>query len=54
MPESLRTVDRALDILLCFTQEKSVLSLTEIVNPEKLANTYRRRLPNPNTNTCDK
>jgi IclR family KDG regulon transcriptional repressor len=30
LSESVRTVDRALDILLCFTQKNSVLSLTEI------------------------
>jgi IclR family KDG regulon transcriptional repressor len=32
LAESVRAVDRALDILLCFTQEKSVLSLTEIAD----------------------
>ncbi len=30
MPETVRTLDRALDILLCFSREKPLLSLTEI------------------------
>jgi IclR family KDG regulon transcriptional repressor len=32
LPGSVRAVDRALDILLCFSQEKPVLSLTEIAD----------------------
>jgi DNA-binding IclR family transcriptional regulator len=32
LPESVRAVDRALEILLCFSQEKPVLSLTEIAD----------------------
>ncbi len=44
MSESVRAVDRALDILLCFTQEKPVLSLTEIADEVGISKSTVHRL----------
>ena len=44
MSESVRAVDRALDILLCFTQEKPVLSLTEIADEIGISKSTVHRL----------
>jgi IclR family acetate operon transcriptional repressor len=44
LSESVRAVDRALDILLCFTQEKPVLSLTEIADEVGISKSTVHRL----------
>jgi DNA-binding IclR family transcriptional regulator len=44
LPGSVRAVDRALDILLCFSQEKSVLSLTEIADHVGISKSTVHRL----------
>jgi IclR family transcriptional regulator, KDG regulon repressor len=44
LSESVRAVDRALDILLCFTQEKPVLSLTEIADDLGISKSTVHRL----------
>jgi DNA-binding IclR family transcriptional regulator len=44
LSESVRAVDRALEILLCFTQEKPVLSLTEIADEVGISKSTVHRL----------
>lgn len=44
MSESVRSVDRALDILSCFSQEKLVLSLTEIAQEVRISKSTVHRL----------
>ena len=44
LSESVRAVDRALDILLCFSQEKPVLSLTEIADEVGISKSTVHRL----------
>ena len=44
MSDSVRAVDRALDILLCFTREKPVLSLTEIADEAGISKSTAHRL----------
>jgi DNA-binding IclR family transcriptional regulator len=44
LSESVRAVDRALDLLLCFTQEKTVLSLTEIADEVGISKSTVHRL----------
>lgn len=44
MSEPVRSVDRALDILLCFTQEKPSLSLTEIADEITISKSTVHRL----------
>jgi IclR family KDG regulon transcriptional repressor len=44
LPESVHAVDRALDILLCFTREQPVLSLTEIADEVGISKSTAHRL----------
>jgi DNA-binding IclR family transcriptional regulator len=44
MTESTRTVERALDILLCFTHDKPVLTLTQIAEQVELHKSTVHRL----------
>jgi IclR family transcriptional regulator, KDG regulon repressor len=44
LSETVRAIDRALDILLCFTQEKPVLSLTEIADEVGISKSTGHRL----------
>ena len=44
LPQSVRAVDRALDILLCFTQEEPTRSLTQIAESVHMSKTTVHRL----------
>ena len=44
MPQSVRAVDRALDILLCFTREEPTRSLTQIAETVRMSKTTVHRL----------